>query len=165
MTASTKITVLPAMDDLRRIVAGMLGSMVRAEKGKAVAPRAGVSTVSAVYIDDTNEIVAVVALELDLAASLGAALTMIPARVAAEQVSRKQIDEMIFDNAREVLNVLTSALNRADGIHVRLATVHRTPAEPLPEAAAALVAAPGNRLDISLAVPNYGGGNASVYVI
>lgn len=160
---STATTVLPAADNVRRCVAGLLGSAVTAGKGTPVKVTPSAQAVVAVYQADNGSTSSAVAVDLEVGASIGAALTMIPARVAEEQVDKGKLDDMIYDNLREVMNVLASEFNRGT-IHVRLVGAYRLPSEKVPPEVATLLQKPGGRLDMQLSVPNYGAGHVSIFV-
>lgn len=161
---ATTTTPLPTVESLRRLLSGILGSPITVKKRTPVNPKLAKPTVSAVYHDDGGQVSAVCACDLELGASLGAAMTMIPARVAEEMVARKKVDEMVYDNLREIMNVMASSFNAQTNVHVRLVDVRRTPGEKLDEASAALVAQAAGKADFEVDVPRYGTGHVSLYV-
>ncbi|MCC7010691.1 MAG: hypothetical protein IT184_17910 [Acidobacteria bacterium] len=156
---------VPVANDLRRLIAGILGVQVTVRQGSPVNPRSSKPAVAAVYRRDDDEVAAVMACDLELGTAIGAAMTMIPARVAEEMVNRNTIDDMIYDNLREVMNVLASSFNnQTNAVHVRLVDLRRTPAEPLDEAAIVAVQQPAAKADFEIDVPRYGTGRLSCYM-
>lgn len=91
--------------------------------------------------------------ELSLAASLGAALSMIPSGIAQEHVRKGRLDENLRENLHEVMNVGASMLS-GGGTRVVLHGLHLPP-DPIPAELAPFVARPAARLDLEVAIPGY----------
>lgn len=91
--------------------------------------------------------------ELSLAASLAAALSLMPSGIAQEQARKGQLDENLRENLHEVMNVGASMLS-GHGTRFALGAVHLPPA-PAPADIAPLLARPPARLDLEIAIPGY----------
>ena len=104
---------------------------------------------------------AVIVCDVAMAAHAGAALSLIPPRVAEESVKDGELSEMLASNFAEVLNVASQLFHGADG-HARLVDV-RTGADP-GDAAAAAVQSPVGRLDLTVDIAGYGTGALSLLV-
>jgi hypothetical protein len=84
-------------------------------KAKPVAaPPATKMKMGGIYQRGDGRVLGSIAVDLDFAARSGAALSMIPADVAGEQIRKGALDEMLRENFAEVLNVLSRAFV-ADG--------------------------------------------------
>jgi hypothetical protein len=162
MTVGT--TPLPSARDVRELLAGLLGRDVEVTTGGAmVDPAAG--ALVGVYVDRQLGLRALVLLDAPLAAYVGAALGLVPARTAAEAAELRALPPALAENAGEVLNVTASLFNAEDAPHVRLDTVHETPGEPLPADVATWVHAYVRRVDLTVAVDGYGSGAWSLLVL
>jgi hypothetical protein len=133
----------------------LLGKAVTQKKSTGVPTTA--KTYTATYVDDTGKLVGLAICDVPLAACAGAALALIPAGAAAEATRAGQLPAEMFDNLREVLNVIASLFV---GTHVRLREV-MPPSAAVPTPVATLMARPGARLDLDLAVAGYSGGRLS----
>ena len=128
---------------------------------KCAAMPSGTKMCTAIYVDDAGQLSCACVCDVGFSTSAGAALALIPAGAAAEAARTGKIPEEMFDNLREVLNIMASLF---DGVHLRLRVVG-PPATALAAPVAALVARPAARLDIELAVAGYAGGRLSLLAI
>lgn len=99
--------------------------------------------------------------DYNLAAQAGAALSMIPAGVAKDSAKSGVLPDNIFDNFREVLNVMNGALNRARTVRLALHNVFLS-AKDAPQEVAAIMAKPTARLDLEIAIAGYGSGRLAL---
>jgi hypothetical protein len=113
-----------------------------------------------VYVKDTGETAALCGADTNLAASFGAALTMLPPGVAKEAAKSRDFNPMMIENLRETMNICTRLVLDATSQHVRLDQVYQ--AAKLPAAAAALLKAAHGRREFQLQMPKYGGGVLTV---
>ena len=79
----------------------------------------------ATYVNRDDEIVATCACALPTAASLGCALSMIPAGGAKSMVEDDEISKTATDNFYEVMNIFSSLLMNDKSAHLKLADVTR----------------------------------------
>lgn len=114
-------------------------------------PRVAVSIAS--YQTGDDEPVFLWVCELGLAASLGAALSMIPAGIAQEHVRKGRLDENLAENLHEVMNVGASMLS-GGGTRVVLQTLHLPP-DPAPAEWKTFLSRPPARLDLEVSIPGY----------
>ena len=152
---------LPASLAIRNLLEDLLGRDVTVNPADPPVVADLKRTVTAVYIDDSTRMVAVIGLDLALAAYAGAALGLMPVGGAQDCLEDGTLSPMLAENVGELFNVLTSLLNREGGPHVRLYKVYQPP-EPLPNDAQAQLLALGNRSDLLVEVARYGKGRMSV---
>lgn len=148
---------LPNADAVARNLRDLLGKPVTVKPGPALA--AATVAFAAIYVDDTGATQAVGAVDLPFSAHSGAALAMIPAAVAAENVQRKKLEDSLRENLEEVVNILAGVLNVATGKHLKLAGVV-VPSAVAPEAKA-IMSKPASRVDFDVTIPGYGAGKLS----
>lgn len=144
---------VPKPAELGRALSGILNKNVKATSIKA-APWTLAKSYVGYYDDGKGACEGVWISDLPLSASMGAALSLIPAGVAQEAVKAGQLTQDIFDNTREVANI---AANSFGAKRVRLVDLVRGDAQ-LPEEVAHIMARPGQRLDLQIEVAGYAGG-------
>jgi hypothetical protein len=152
---------LPASLAVRNLLEDLLGRDVTVNPADPVAAADLKRTVAAVYVDNSTKMVAVLGLDLALAAYAGAALGLMPAGGAEDCIEDGALSPVLAENVTELFNVLTSLLNREGGPHIKLYKVYLPP-EALPTDAQALLLALGNRTDLSVEVARYGKGRLSL---
>jgi hypothetical protein len=150
---------LPIPDAVARTLTNLLGRTVTAKR--ASAPSAAKSQAVAVYSTATAPAAVVCLVDLPLACSLGAALSMIPAPVAAQSARVGQIAPNLLENLGEVMNVCAALLTAGGSVRLALAQVV-PPGKPLPAEAAALRTRPGGRLDLEIAISGYEAGGLAI---
>ena len=156
-------TPLPTAKDVRELVEMLVGREVTVETGGAMVDPAARALVG-VYVDRGMRLVAVVLLDVPLAAYVGAALGLVPARLAAEAAELGELPPALAENAGEVLNVTASLFNAEGAPHVRLDRVYQ-PGEPVPGDVAPWVLAYVRRTDLTMSVAGYGEGAFSLLVL
>lgn len=114
-------------------------------------------SVVAIYVGDNQRLVAVLGLDLCLAAHAGAALGLMPPGAAEDAIEEKSLSPVLAENVSELCNILTGLLNREDAPHVKLHQVV-LPGDKIPTDAAAYLLALGRRLDLKVDVARYGSG-------
>jgi hypothetical protein len=114
-----------------------------------------------VYVDDNLTMVALVLLDVPLAAASGAALGLLPQRVVEASLVSNALTDAVAENVGEVLNVITQILSAPEGPHLRLHRVYR-PDELLPSDIAGVASRLGRRVDLELSVAGYGNGQLSI---
>ena len=152
---------VPTNKAVKDLFDGLLGRDVTVSNGKAVDPAAKLAPSTAVYVDDKNELSAVVLMDFPLTAYVGASLGLIPVGGAQAALEDKEISPTLNENTYELLNVLAGVLNECSDVHQRLYHVHR-PGDVVPADVAPWTIAPGPRMDLALDIKGYGGGSLSI---
>lgn len=152
-------TPLPALKEIRDLLAMTMGrecEMTLAEESVTPATQPGV--VVGVYVSQFLRAEAVIALDKPLAATLGAAIALIPPATAEEAVGAGPLPQNLLENTSEVLNVMSSLFNAEGAPHLRLETVYDSGDGPLPGDVLTRLRSYGPRLDLTVEVQGYGGG-------
>jgi len=158
-------TPLPSAKDVRDLLEGLLGREVQVRTGGAmVDPATDSGALVGVYVDRLLRLRALCVMDVPAAARVGAAIGLVPSRVADASALGDFLDPGLEENAREVLNVVASLLNSADAPHVRLDAVY-APREALPVDVAPWVRAYVPRNDLEIDVAGYGPGGISLLVV
>lgn len=121
-----------------------------------------VAMVRGVYVGD-GEPAALFVMDVALAASLGAALVLMPAGLVKECVQEKGLLPMLVENSYEVLNVVSRLINRAGGVHYKLRE-QTLSGQPLAADAADILTSASRRVDLALSVDGYSNGVLSILV-
>jgi len=148
---------LPTNLSVRELFEGLLGRDVEIGNGRRVDMAATPGPCTAVYVDDDNELSAVVVMDFALTAKVGAALGLVPAGGADAAVEDKAMPASLQENANELLNVLAGTLNEVTDVHQRLYAVH-PPGEPLPADVVPWTTTLTGRQDLTIAIKGYGAG-------
>lgn len=119
------------------------------------------SMVRGVFQADGGAPGALYLMDLELAASVGAALVMMPAGLVKESVADKALFPALVDNTFEVLNVTSRLINRAGCTHYKIRE-QVLPGAALPEDAVAVLTDPSRRVDLHLQVAGYGAGRFTI---
>lgn len=151
---------LPAPKEVRDLLCDLLGRDVTVAPAD---PPGGAVPPTAVFVHDDLSVAGVIGFELPLAATVAAAVGLIPVGGAEACVEDGELSALFGENLAEVCNVLATLFNRGGGRHVKLHALHRTGAE-VPSDLVAHLEALGNRLDLSVAVAGYGSGTFSLVV-
>jgi hypothetical protein len=156
--------VLPRLDDIERLLATLLGREVRVDRLRQGTTIAAPDRV-ACYRDRQGALRAVVAVDRLLGAGLGGALALIPRAAVEEDLeSEPELPEHLADNLYEVLNICAGLFNEARerALHVRLVDV--TAAADLDDEVRALLHGGRGRVDCSVVIPGYPGGELAVRI-
>ena len=113
-----------------------------------------------VFIDNAGAPVALCGADVNLAASLSSALSMLPPAAAKEAARARELSPVMCENLREVMNICTRLVLDATSPHLKLDQLY--PVKGLPAAAAALLTRMAGRREFNLQVPRYGGGVLSL---
>jgi hypothetical protein len=152
---------LPASLTIRNLLEDLLGREVTVSMANPPVAADLRRMIMAVYTDSSTKMVAVIGLELPLAAYSGAALGLMPPGGAEDCIEEGALSPVLVENVAELCNILTSLFNHEGGPHVKLYKVY-TPPEPAPGDATALLLALGNRIDLTVEVARYGKGRLSL---
>lgn len=163
MSTPTTVTprVMPAQDDIRRLLSDLFGRPVVVSRNPPLIRQATEKFTISLFTREDATVGVVALADLAFTAYAGAALTMFPTPMAEKQIEGGQVDEMVFENFREIMNVCASLFNGANVAHVKLTGMQRLPQEKLTPALEAQLRKPVARLDFTVQIPNYGKGRVS----
>ncbi len=154
-------SVIPAALTVRNLFEDLLGRDVNVSPGDPMTAADLPTGVFAIYTDTSQQLYAVLGMQLSLAANAGAALGLLPAGAAEDSIEEKTLFPNLAENVFELCNVLTSLLNREGGPHVKMYQVIY-PGMDLPNDVRAHLLALGKRLDLTVEVARYGKGKLSL---
>ncbi len=157
-------SVIPVALTIRNLFEDLLGRDVTVSPGDPMTANDLPTGVIAVYTDTSQQLYAVLGMQLALAANAGAALGLLPAGAAEDSIEEKKLFPNLAENVFELCNVLTSLLNREGAPHVKLYQVIY-PGMELPNDARAHLLALGKRLDLTVEVARYGKGKFSLSLV
>ncbi|MEO7125787.1 MAG: hypothetical protein ABI382_03250 [Nakamurella sp.] len=143
------------------MIDGMLGKEISVSSANAMTSADTIGGALAVYVDDSNRLGAVAGWDLRGAANIGAAVALVPVGAAEDAVEDKYLPDNLLENLGEVSNVLASVFQIPGNPHLRLSMMHR-PINGADNDAINLLYALGNRIDLSLDIPKYGGGRLAI---
>lgn len=115
------------------------------------------------YSDGDGNLTAAVVMDLPCACYSGAALSMIPADVAEENITSGKIDSSLSENVHEVLNVGVSFFSDGTTPDMRLAQMHIGP-NSLTDKEKNVFKKAYTKLHVELNIPGYGSGASSMYL-
>ena len=149
MAVETQIAARQVCD----LLSGLVGREVSAD-GVVAAPKIDVAPAYiATYVDETGKVIALCRCDIAGSASLGAALSMLPAGRVDDCIKASVLDEMVFENFWEVCNVLVRVFNSPHQPSLTLKTINALPLAA--DSGVDLTATPANRVDIGLTVQGY----------
>lgn len=149
MTQSKILVHRPA--EVTPILRDLLGRSIQIKDVPPVKVADGFYSV-ATYDREDGTIGAACAMDLQLSASLAAALTLVPKGVADESIRAKKLDEVLEENLQEVFNVSGRFFNGPKSPRVIL-TWRGKP--PLPPAAQKLFTSAPTRITMEISVTGY----------
>ncbi len=149
---------MPAQDSVRRLLSDLFGRPVVVSRTPSLIRQATDKFTAALFTKEDGSVGVVGLADLQFTAYAGAALTMFPTPMAEQQISNGQVDEMVFENFREIMNVCASQFNGANAAHVKLTQLLRLPKDKLAPEVEAQMRRPVARLDFTVQIPNYGKG-------
>jgi hypothetical protein len=154
-------TPLPHPKEVKDMFADMLGRDITVAPCDPYTPVMTDRHSVAVYIDDQNQMQAVAVLDLPLSVWVGAAIGLVPAGGAEDQVDEGELSKTVRDNLYEVLNIFSALFNKPGATHLKIYSIH-APGEAVPSDVALLVKSLGNRVDLDVTVAGYGGGKFGI---
>jgi hypothetical protein len=159
------MTTMYPLPDAPKIVhlLGMLFDGLDVKSGGVFDQSAAGGAWFGVFVKDGGEPVALCGADANLAASFGAALSMLPTALAKESAKSRDLSDVMRENLREVMNICTRLVLNETTPHLKLDQIYPTPS--LPGAAHALLAAPQARREFQIQVPKYGGGVLTILTI
>jgi hypothetical protein len=154
-------TPLPHPKEVKDMFADMLGRDITVAPCDPYTPVLTDRHTVAVYVDDQNQMQAVTVLDLPLSVWVGAAIGLVPAGGAEDQVDEGELSKAVRDNLFEVLNIFSALFNKPGATHLKIYSMH-APGEAVPSDVALLVKSLGNRIDLDVTVAGYGAGKIGV---
>jgi hypothetical protein len=109
-----------------------------------------------VFIADGGKAVALCGADVNLAASLGAALSMLPPGAAKDAAKSRELTGTMTDNLREIMNICTRLVMNDTSPHLKLQQIYSVKSLPAPSAA--ILGAPQGRIEFQVQLAKYGGG-------
>lgn len=155
-------TPLPLLKEIRDLYAGLVGRACTAEPTGSPLTPATKGLIAATYVTNRGQVEAVVAVDVPLAAYLGASIGLMPPGPAKDAAADGRLSDILLENVSEVLNVTAGLFNVQDAPHMVLADVVDTTRGPLPTLPAAFLQSTGRRVDTALEIAGYGGGVLTV---
>jgi hypothetical protein len=149
---------LPSPEAVQTLLAVLLDRDVHVARGSSASRWEAIAGFAA----DDGVIVAACLCDLNLAATLGAALALMPCGAAQAAIEAGGLPEALSDNFREVANVTAGLLSRV-GPHVKLGDVVFAPSTP-GEDLASVIGAPLDHLDLDVSVAGYEPGKMALVV-
>lgn len=146
---------MPDPDAIAEFLSGMLGKDVTVTEVKAHDFEKFKHTCKAIYVKDDDSVASLSISNFELAAFSGAALSLIPVDVAKQCVKKGKLEEELWENFEEVVNVGASLLNVPGADHVRLDGAFASPDAPDENANFLLTDHKGRR-DYEFDIPDYG---------
>jgi len=150
-----QIVPLPPAAELEKLLAGLLMRQVKVAKGPPESVPTG-PVASALFTSDEPVLQVLVRCELPLAASLAAALSVVPAPVVKECVAASRMDPSLADNFGEVMNVLARFVS-GSGRRFRLGPVSCPPGAVAADLVS-LADGSDERRELTVEVPGYAAG-------
>ncbi len=154
---------VPIQEDIRDLLGDLLGRGVAVDKTEALVLEDDQPGLIASYVTAEDAVGALCVCDGPFAILVGAALVMVPANVAKEQLDAGTLDEQHVEFTHEVANILSRLLNTPRTPHLRLETLHQVPGD-VPEPVTALLGAPEFRRDFVVTIEGYGEGRVSILV-
>ena len=154
-------SVIPGSLAVRNLFEDLLGREVTVSPGSPLEQADLKTATVAIFTNTSQQIYAVLGMQLALAANAGAALGLLPAGAAEDAIDEKKLTPALAENVFELCNVLTSLLNVEGAPHVKLYQVVY-PGDSIPNDAVAHLLALGRRLDLTIEVARYGKGKFSL---
>lgn len=149
----TNVALRPKTESLTSMLRMLYGDDLNAEEMSA---DMGTPSVYAIYVDDDDTPRAAAECDLAFGAFAGASLTRIPKGGAEDAIDEGELSTPMYDNLREVMNILASLFMNDSTVHVRLANVEKS-RDALPSSAQAMLDdATGTTFEVE--IPNYGRG-------
>jgi hypothetical protein len=149
------IVPLPKPPELEKLLGALLMRPVKAARLESETAPVG-PLVTSLFASEDPVLQVLVRAELKLAASLAAALSVVPLTAVKEAIKAGKMDESLQDNCAEVMNVLSRFIS-GGGRPFRLG--HSTYPPAVPDAAlTAAVAASDEKRQLKIEVPGYDAG-------
>lgn len=156
-------TVLPSIATVADLVTLLVGQKVKVTKAvplPTVAAR-GVAT----YVDAGGNVRCVALLDMAFIAGVGAALAMIPRSSVDEAIKNNSPSSVLLENALEVMNVISSLFNDAEGKSTHMKIHRLVMAPPFASELVPRLVKPASRIDCDVELPGYAKGKLSLLAL
>jgi hypothetical protein len=155
------MTIEPSIPSPTQLSAMLRNLLDRNVSVKPVAKPTTVSTPKAiaVYEGEVSHVRCVFAVDLPAAASIAAALSLVPPAVVDGAVKIGRLDPALVDNLKEIFNVGVRLFD-GNGDRMKLLSVH-LPGENVPTDTTQLMVSSKQRTDVEVSVAGYRAGIAS----
>lgn len=155
-------TPLPSAKRIRDLFEMLLGRTVEVSPDyEILKPDEEFGCCVAFFNDAMNNVCAACIMDLDLCAYAGAALQLIPAAGAQDEINNGTLADSYIENVYEILNIFSGLLNKDDAPHVTIGLMY-TPGEELPGNEYKMVTSYVERRDSILDIEGYGKGRFGV---
>lgn len=114
------------------------------------------------YVNGEGQTNGLAVMDIPCACYTAAALSMMPADIAEENIKSGEIEESLRDNLYEVLNIAVTFFS--DGTTPDMRLKDMVIGSSIPEDATEVIDKSYTNLHIALDIPGYGGGNSSLYM-
>lgn len=157
------LTELPTAKEVRELIMGVVGRDVDLTiEGAALTSASPGGVIVGEYVSEEMGSNALIALDLPLAAYLGAALALIPAGGAEASLEDGYLSDSLLDNTYEVLNIAASLFNKEGAPHLRIGPLYDTTRALMPKEIDSWLSGYVPRLDAVVNVHGYGQGCIAV---
>ena len=152
---------MPVPESVRDMIADLIGRSVEVDKRRTPLEFDDENTPlqTAAYLDAHGSVLGACVADLPLAASVGAALAMMPPAVAEDAVRQGSLEEGLADNWHEVANILTRLLNGPCVTHLRIGET----TAGVPDEVRSLTERATSARHFAVSVMGYPGGSISFY--
>ncbi len=156
---ATVFTDLPPAKEVRDLLEGLLGKDTSFADGDRLTDASKV--LLGVYVDDQLGLGALIAMDVALAASVGAAIGLMPIGGVEDAIESGELFPTQKDNAAEVLNVMAALFNVGSAPHLRLYGCYG-PQDAAPDDVTSKLPTLGGRVDWTVGLKGYPGGTLSI---
>lgn len=154
---------LPKPTEIKELLSDMLGKDVEIQETKTrVSPK---EAVVALYTTDDGQRIAACVCDMKLAASMSAALTLIPPRAALEAATTKKLSGELSSNLSEVLNIASQLFRQEDAKQRIIFNVMHVPPDELPSDVKSALTKPAQRFNADVTVQGYTSGRLSLMTL
>ncbi len=152
---------LPPLEEIAELLHSLLDMKIAVEPGQPVQLDQEKPTAVATFVNEAGRVKTVLLCDLEGIIYLGAGMAVMPADLAHEFISSKNIPDNIAEIFQEVINESANLFNKSGKLHLSPGVLKITP-DTLPDKVERLISKPGSRLDIKIEVPGYGTGMISL---
>jgi hypothetical protein len=154
------MTRTPASFEVRTLLEDLLGRTVDVGTTAPWLPAAAEPATVAVYADDASRLRSAVVADMFFSAYAATAIALLPGHHARRAIEERTLCRDLRENLTEVLEICAAPQNGPGVPHTTLHRVHHA-GERVDPRTAALAAAVGRRLDLTVFVAGYGRGRLS----
>ena len=155
-------TPLPTGKEIRDLFEMLLGRTVELSPDyEILKPDEEFGCCVAFFNDAMDNVCAACIMDLDLCAYAGAALQLIPAAGAQDEINNGTLSDSDIEKVYEILNIFSGPLNKEGAPHVTIGLMY-TPGEELPANEYKMVTSYVERRDSILDIEGYGKGRFGV---